>query len=268
MRCTQVKLAGLVARRVEHRGGDQVGREPQRAGVGGRKGVDVRRHHLQHADRRIGVGQRHNQHRAQPDPSAGVAIDARVGFRIAALQQFAARHAQARQAAGAAQPQAEHSGSGARCGAVDHVVAFGKLDRRAARAGELRHLLGHVGHHAAEIEPKSRDLGLDRDDAQQRVGGRGGCVDHLIQVSFPWRKRGARCRLAVRYAPRTRQRCSGRLATGRSRHPAGYPGRRFGAGSMPVVPACSNGVIFATQSPRVVFPTELSCFSLRPHESG
>lgn len=88
VRRAQVAFVRFVAGRVEHRGGDQVGHQPQRARIG-------RRHHLQHADRRADMRERHHEHRAQADPAARIAIDARAGFRIAAVQQLALLHTQA-----------------------------------------------------------------------------------------------------------------------------------------------------------------------------
>jgi len=62
-------------------------------------------------------------------------------------------------------------GGNAGAGAVDHVFAFGHLNRRAAGARELLNPLNHKVHHADQIERQFDDFGLRFDDLKQNGAG-------------------------------------------------------------------------------------------------
>lgn len=81
-----------------------------------------------------------------------------------------------------------------RCGAIDHVLAFGQFDHGAERAGQGLGAFGDEVHDAGEIQPQPRDVGLGTDNVEQALGRR---LDAPFTRRLPpgpgWRQR-ARCR--------------------------------------------------------------------------
>jgi HAMP domain-containing protein len=159
--------------RVVHRRGDQLGHHRQQFKVFVGKGLRALRQHLQHADRVILVAQGDHDHRAQPDQPAGLAADASVQFRVAAVQRLVRFHAQAGQAVLALQAQSQVRLADSGRGAVHHVLAIRQLHHRAVGARHFLRALRDERHDAPQVQPELGDLGLRPDDAQQPVVGIG-----------------------------------------------------------------------------------------------
>ena len=161
-------------------GGDEVGEQLQRLDplvveVGDDPGVD-----LEHADHLAAVHQRHADHRGGADPGAGGGVDAGVDRGVVAAQQPAFGDAAAGEAAGLLQPQPDVGGGLAGGDLVDHLVAVGDLDHRAAGRGQFLAPLGDQLHRLDQVEAGGRDLGLGADDRPQAILARIEC--HVVPI--------------------------------------------------------------------------------------
>ena len=116
--------------------------------------------HLEHADGGRALAQRREDHGAHAQQAAGGAVDALVGLGIVAALHGAGAHAQARQAGGVGDAQAQVAGHGAAGAPHDGVLAVDEVDRRAVRLRELAQLVDDQLH-----ERVQRQIGLN----QQRL---------------------------------------------------------------------------------------------------
>jgi hypothetical protein len=105
------------------------------------EGLRLFRDDLEHADGRAALAQRRDDQRAHAEPTAGVAIDARVRFGIVAALHGGRVHAHARQAGIVGDAQAEVAGHGAAGAPDDRMSAVDELDRGAVRLRELAQLV-------------------------------------------------------------------------------------------------------------------------------
>ncbi len=154
-------LASRVERRLlGERGDDGAGHQLQHLHVAVVEGLRVLREHLEHADGRVALAQRREDHRAHAQDAAGGAIDAIVGLRIVAALHGGRAHADAGQAGVVGDAQAQVAGHGAAGATHDGVPAIDEVDRGAVRLRQLAQLVDDQLHERVQGQ-----VGLD----QQRL---------------------------------------------------------------------------------------------------
>ena len=163
-------LAGLELSRVAHGRTDQPGHQLQGMHVYGAEGIEFRGEDLEDADHLAGIEERHDDHRARPDPAALGKVHARVPLGIIALQKLPRPNALAREGMGHWRPQADIGGGAARGSPVDHLLRLSQLDDGPRGMGQVHGPGDDQVQHGGHVQGGCGNVALGGDDGAEAVG--------------------------------------------------------------------------------------------------